>query len=41
MIGTNWEKQMLYFRLPKHSQNIDNRKNALVTIGKSLIESNI
>ena len=41
MIGTNWQKQILYFRMAKHWQIIGNRNNALVTIGKSLVESNI
>ena len=41
MIGTNWQKQVLYFRMAKHWQIIGNRNNALVTIGKSLVESNI
>ena len=41
MIGTNWSKQMLYLALEKHCQNIDNRYNALVANGKSLVEINM
>ena len=41
MIGTNWQKQILYFTMGKHGQNIGDRNNALLAIGKSLIERNI
>ena len=38
MIGTNWLKQILYFIFAKYWQNISNRYNTLVAIGKSLVE---
>ena len=37
----NWQKQVHYFALAKYWQNIDNKYNALVTIGKSLVEINM
>ena len=40
-IGTNWQKQILYFTLAKYWQSIGNRYNTLVTIGKSLVEINM
>ena len=41
MIGTNSKRQILYFKLVKHWQNIDNKYNALVTISNPLVEINI
>ena len=41
MIGTNWLRQILYFKLVKHWQNINNKYNALVTISNPLVEINI
>ena len=41
IMGTNWQKQILYFTLAKYWQNIGNMYNALVTIGKSLLEINM
>ena len=35
MIGTNWQKQILYLTLAKYWQNIGDRYNALLTIGNS------
>ena len=40
MIGTNWWKQILNFTIAKHGQNIGNKSNAMLTIGKSLVERN-
>ena len=41
IIGTNWQKQILYFTLAKYWQNSGDRYNTLVTIGKSLLEINM
>ena len=41
MIGTNWLRQILYFKLVKHWQNINNKYNALVAISNPLVEINI
>ena len=40
MIDTNWWKQILNFTIAKHGQSIGNKNNALLTIGKSLVEQN-
>ena len=41
MIGRNCWKEILYFTMAKHRQMMGNKNNALVRIGKSLVESNI
>ena len=41
MIGTNCQKQTLYFTLAKYWQNISSRYNALVIIGKPSVEINM